>query len=133
MEQARAQARLIQLGVAIVVSHAVETVRAGNATLACVFTGQKRDLPCGAFVPVTSREPDDALWHDLQSDGQANSRAGIASIQRIGDCKAPGLIAHAVYDGHRIARLIDGARADAEDLPEEPPFRRDRVVIPAVL
>ncbi len=55
------------------------------------------------------------------------------SIQRIGDCKAPGLIAHAVYDGHRTARRIDGDQATAEDLPEEPPFRRDRVVIPAVL
>jgi dimethylamine/trimethylamine dehydrogenase len=84
-------------------------------------------------VPVTSREPNDALWHDLQSDPAANSAAGIASVQRIGDCKAPGLIAHAVYDGHRTARRIDGALATAEDLPEEPPFRRDRVVIPAVL
>ena len=84
-------------------------------------------------MPVTSREPDETLWNDLLSDGQANSAAGISSIQRIGDCKAPGLIAHAVYDGHRIARLIDGDRAEGEDLPAEPPFRRDRVVIPAVL
>jgi dimethylamine/trimethylamine dehydrogenase len=84
-------------------------------------------------VPVTSREPNDALWHDLQSDPDANATAGIMSVQRIGDCKAPGLIAHAVYDGHRIARLIDGALAMGEDLPEEPPFRRDRLVIPAVL
>ena len=45
----------------------------------------------------------------------------------------PGLVAHAVYDGHRTARRIDGDQATAEDLPEEPPFRRDRVVIPAVL
>jgi dimethylamine/trimethylamine dehydrogenase len=133
MEQARAQARLIQLGVAIVVSHAVEAVRDGRAALACVFSGLRRDLPCGAFVPVTSREPEDALWRELQADPAVNSASGIASIQRIGDCKAPGLIAHAVYDGHRTARRIDGALAGAEDLPDEPPFRRDRVVIPAVL
>jgi dimethylamine/trimethylamine dehydrogenase len=133
MEQARAQARLIELGVTIVVSHAVDAVRNGQATLACAFTGRHRALPCGTFVPVTSREPDETLWHDLQSDPQANSSAGILSVQRIGDCKAPGLIAHAVYDGHRTARLIDGDRALAEDLPEEPPFRRDRVVISAVL
>ncbi len=133
MEQARSQARLIEVGVAIVVSHSVEAVRKGQATLSCVFSGKRRELPCGAFVPVTSREPDDALWQELQSDAAANAAAGIAGIQRIGDCKAPGLIAHAVYDGHRTARRIDGDQATAEDLPEEPPFRRDRVVIPAVL
>jgi dimethylamine/trimethylamine dehydrogenase len=133
MEQARAQARLIELGVKIMVSHSVDAFRDGVATLACAFTGQRHDRPCGTFVPVTSREPDDALWHDLQADPAANSAAGIASIQRIGDCKAPGLIAHAVYDGHRTARRIDGAQADSEDLPAEPPFRRDRLIIPAVL
>jgi dimethylamine/trimethylamine dehydrogenase len=133
MEQARAQARLIERGVTIIVSHAVEAVRDGKATVACVFTGKRREFPCGTFVPVTSREPDDALWHELQSDLAANAAAGILSIQRIGDCKAPGLIAHAVYDGHRMARRIDGEQAAVEDLPEEPPFRRDRVVIPAVL
>jgi dimethylamine/trimethylamine dehydrogenase len=133
MEQARSQARLIEVGVQIVVSHAVESAGNGQATLSCVFSARRRDLPCGAFVPVTSREPNDALWHELQSDPAANAAAGIASIQRIGDCKAPGLIAHAVYDGHRTARRIDGDQATSEDLPEEPPFRRDRVVIPPVL
>jgi dimethylamine/trimethylamine dehydrogenase len=105
----------------------------GRATLGCVFSGRQRDMPCGAFVPVTSREPNEALWQELQGDHAANAAAGILSIQRIGDCKAPGLIAHAVYDGHRMARLIDGDQAMVEDLPEEPPFRRDRVVIQAVL
>jgi hypothetical protein len=38
-----------------------------------------------------------------------------------------------VYDGHRTARRIDGDPATPEDLPEKPLFRRDRVVIPAVL
>jgi dimethylamine/trimethylamine dehydrogenase len=133
MEQARSQARLIELGVQIVVSHAVEATRGGLATLSCIFSGRRRELPCGAFVPVTSREPDEALWNEIQSDPAANAAAGISSIQRIGDCKAPGLIAHAVYDGHRTARRIDGDQAMGEDLPEEPPFRRDRVVMPAVL
>jgi dimethylamine/trimethylamine dehydrogenase len=131
-EQARSQARLIECGVEIVVSQAVAKVAESSATLACVFTGRNREIPCGGFLPVTSREPDDALWHDLQSGAPANAAAGIASIQRIGDCKAPGLIVHAVYDGHRMARLIDGDRAIDEDMPEEPPFRRDRVVIAAV-
>jgi dimethylamine/trimethylamine dehydrogenase len=133
MEQARSQARLIEVGVQIVVSHAVESAGNGRATLSCVFSARRRDLPCGVFVPVTSREPDDALWHALQADAASNSAAGIGSMQRIGDCNAPGLIAHAVYDGHRTARRIGGDQISAEDLLGEPPFRRDRVVIPAVL
>jgi dimethylamine/trimethylamine dehydrogenase len=33
--------------------------------------------------------------------------AGIKSMTRIGDCLAPGFIAHAVYHGHRYARELD--------------------------
>jgi dimethylamine/trimethylamine dehydrogenase len=44
--------------------------------------------------------------------------AGIKSVTRIGDCLAPGLIAYAVYAGHRYARELD-----ANDLGEVK-FRR---------
>jgi dimethylamine/trimethylamine dehydrogenase len=64
MEQARSQARLIERGVAIVVSHSADVVRGGQATLSCVFSGKQRDIPCGAFEPVTSREPDGAPRDD---------------------------------------------------------------------
>ena len=63
------------------------------------------------------------------SEPAANAGAGIASIQRIGDCKAPALIAHAVYDGHRTARMIDGDQAIIDDLADEPAFGRDRLVV----
>lgn len=133
-EQARSQARLIELGVEIIVSQSVEAVlgadpSSAHAELACVFTGRRRAIPCGGFVPVTSREPNDALWHALISEPVANAGAGIASIQRIGDCKAPALIAHAVYDGHRTARMIDGDQAIIDELADEPAFGRDRLVV----
>ncbi len=34
---------------------------------------------------------------------------GIEAVYRIGDCAAPGLIADAVFSGHRLAREIDTA------------------------
>ena len=41
------------------------------------------------------------------------------TIQRIGDCLAPGTIATAVYSGHRAAREMDAA------VPGDVPFRRE--------
>jgi dimethylamine/trimethylamine dehydrogenase len=80
-------------------------------------------------VPVTSREPNDKLWQELMADPVANEAAGIASIQRTGDCKAPGLIVHAVYDGHRMARTIDSEAEAVDEFAGEPSFGRDRLVL----
>lgn len=112
-EQARSQALLIEMGVQIIVSHSVSALTPEGAELSCVFTGRKRVIPCASFVPVTSREARDGLWHALQD-------AGLASLWRIGDCKAPGIIAQAVHDGHRIARAFG---EDGEEM------RRERVIM----
>ena len=75
----------------------------------------------GAVVLVTSRLPNDNLYHDLVSDSDALVDAGIKSVDRIGDCLAPHLIAAAVYSGHRYAQEMD------EDVPETPFSRKDTV------
>ncbi len=98
-EQAQGQAALIAAGVKIVVSMTVAELASGNAVLRCVYSGNRSTIACGGFIPVTSRAPDDHLWQSLQ--GMA-----CKSLIRIGDCKAPGLIVHAVYDGHRAAREL---------------------------
>lgn len=54
-------------------------------------------MACDGFIPVTSREPQDGQWLKLQD-------RGLTSLRRIGDARAPGLIAHAVHDGHRFDR-----------------------------
>ncbi len=96
-EQARVHARLIECGVTIIVNAIVAALVPGEAVVHCAYTGRVQRVACGNFVPVTSREPDESLWHALQDQG-------LRTLARIGDCKAPGLIAHAVYDGHRLAR-----------------------------
>ncbi len=118
-EQERGHVRLIEKGVGIIVSHALTGLEADGARLSCVFSAREHVIHCGGLVSVTSREPEDALWRTLAADPQANRAAGIMSLQPIGDCKAPGLIAHAVYDGHKAARAIAGG--------EE--ARRERVVL----
>ena len=69
----------------------------GVARLRCVYTGRTHDIPCGGLVPVTSREPVDGLVRELAG-------VGLATLLAIGDCRAPGLIAQAVWSGHKAAR-----------------------------
>ncbi len=112
-EQSRLQAGLIERGVRIVTSAAVTALLPGAAELACGFTDRRWQVACAGFIPVTSREPRDGLWHALRD-------AGLATLERVGDARAPGLIAHAVHDGHRAARA---------HLAPPGPVRRERVVI----
>jgi dimethylamine/trimethylamine dehydrogenase len=112
-EQDRMQALLVSLGVEIIVNSAVSGLVAGGVRVDCIYGGPERQVACNSFIPVTSREPDDVLWRELED-------AGLSSLVRIGDCKAPGIIAQAVFDGHRAAR--------SHGEPEAP-ARRERVVL----
>ena len=107
-EQSRIQARLIELGVRIEIDSAIKSLGAGRAELACVHTGRTREVEVASVVMVTSREPNDALYHEL---------CERTDIVRVGDCSAPGSIAAAEFAGHRYAREMNAASV---------PFLRDR-------
>nr|HMQ57544.1 NADH:flavin oxidoreductase [Rhizobiaceae bacterium] len=117
VEHARVHRRLSELGVAIVTNEAVTASGGGAARLTHVLTGSEREIACGTLVSVTSREPDEALYHALAAEAGA-----LASLVRIGDCRAPGLIAMAVYDGHAAGRAIGAAEGEVF-------VKRDRVVM----
>jgi len=119
LDQGRIQARIIELGIGIVASHVVRAVGAGEVRLACAYSGKEHTIPCGTLINVTSREPNAALYGDLQDRRGAFDDIGILSVTRIGDCEAPSLIAAAVHAGHLYARTLDG-----EDI-----VGRDRVVL----
>jgi dimethylamine/trimethylamine dehydrogenase len=112
-EQARAHARLLELGVEVIVNHVVTGLTDGMAELKSVYADRTKSVACASFVPVTSREPDETLWTSLQP-------LNVKSLHRIGDCRAPGIIAQAVYDGHRLGREL------GESMPT---VKRDRVVL----
>ncbi|GAB2176596.1 oxidoreductase [Dongia sp. agr-C8] len=118
LEQARIQARLIELDVAIVANQALVRFRDGEATLACVFTRRLTILPAASVVFVTSRIAQDGL-HRALSESDRLGEAGIKSVHRIGDCLAPGTIAAAVFGGHRCARELEAPGS------ESVPFRRE--------
>ena len=84
-----------------------------------IWSGALLDLECAALVLVTSRLPNEQLLLDLREREAEWADAGIATVRAIGDAEAPGLIAHAVYAGHRYARELD-APVDEDAVP----FRR---------
>jgi dimethylamine/trimethylamine dehydrogenase len=87
--------------------------------------GRPSEIEADATVLVTQRLSDDALYRELAGDPEALSAAGIAAVYRVGDCVAPRLIADAIFDGHRLAREIDGP-----DPAVARPYLRERPLIP---
>ncbi len=121
LEQPYIQARLIEAGVEVIVSHSLARIGRDEMELACVYTGRRRSLPAASAVLVTARLPEDALYTALNEDAAALAAAGVRSVTRIGDCLSPGIIAAAVLDGHRYARELDAPP------PGDLPFRTEHV------
>jgi dimethylamine/trimethylamine dehydrogenase len=99
--------QLRKLGIAVITAHDVTGFDGSAVTLASNYGEPPRTIPANAVVAVTMRLPDEALHAALQAEPEALRDAGIKTVTRIGDCLAPGFIAHAVYGGHRYARELD--------------------------
>ena len=83
--------------------------------------GEPFSLDVDGVVLVTQQISDEALYLELVGDRAALEAAGIEAVYRIGDCVAPRMISEAIFDGHRLAREIDGPD------PANPlPFDRER-------
>jgi dimethylamine/trimethylamine dehydrogenase len=107
LEQKRIQAQLIELGVDILSHRILASVTSRGARLACWFTGREIERPFATLIPVSGRDPADALYHELIS-----RRDKLKTLVRIGDCRAPGTIAAAVYSGYLHAHDFDNPRRD---------------------
>jgi dimethylamine/trimethylamine dehydrogenase len=109
-EQHRIQAQILRLGITVETGTVLAGIGEGSVVLESVHTAATREVEAANVVMVTSREPQDTLYHSLRDR---------FVVQRIGDCLAPGTIATAVYSGHRYAR-----EADAE-VSSAVPFSRE--------
>ena len=121
LEQEFIQAHLLEVGVEIVTGHDIRRIDPASIEIADVYAGKARSMACAALVMVTSRQPNDGLYHDLKADPNELAGAGIKSIKRIGDAYGPGIIAAAVWSGHRYARELDGPPVG------DVPFKRELV------
>jgi len=98
--------RMIELGIDVILEHRVTEFANGKAQAASVYRESTViSVECGSLVVVGARKPDDSLFRELNS-------FDVQFLRAIGDCRAPGSIAHAVYSGHEYARMIDSEEAD---------------------
>ena len=116
-EQFFVQKRLIELGVELTLSHVIARREAESVSFACAYTGRNLTLACRTLIMATGRIADDSLYHVLAR----RDDLGLETLVRIGDCLAPGLIADAVYSGHRFARQF-GEPVSTSPLRRERPL-----------
>ena len=116
---------LRRLGIKIVLNTVLNAVAAGQLTIQDAWRiGEPEQIAYDVLVMVTQRNSDNALFRELVARKDEWAAANIHNVYRIGDCVAPGLVADAVFDGHRLAREIDSPH------PEAPlPFLRERRVV----
>jgi dimethylamine/trimethylamine dehydrogenase len=120
LEQAAIHARLVELGVKIVLNRALSKIEKGQAISECVFSGLLDSTSTDALVMVASRIGNDALWQELSARKDEWEANGVKSIKVIGDAQSPAPIAWATYAGHRYARELD-----MPDIGDALPFRRE--------
>ena len=124
LEHGANQDRLLESGVALLPNAALEAIESGKARLFDDILGRTVERDADAVLMVTSRTPNDGLYHEVQQALEAASDTSVQTLSRIGDCQAPGIIATSVYEGHRFARDL-GKTVDPVDVP----FRRERIAI----
>jgi dimethylamine/trimethylamine dehydrogenase len=120
LEQARIARHLVSLGVRLLPARRLTALSSGLARLDCIHGGATLTVEAASAVQITQRIPEDGLYHALVAQPDALIDHGIALVERIGDCLAPGTIAAAVFSGHGLARGFDRPKPDV-------PFRRERV------
>jgi dimethylamine/trimethylamine dehydrogenase len=119
LELRRLEERLNAAGIRCMTRTRVLQVAQGRVVIS--VNGEERSIEAACFVPVTLRVPNDELLKPLLERQAEWRRAGIKSLEPLGDLVAPGTIAAAVYAGAQLARGL-GERTPSG-------FLRERVVL----
>lgn len=120
------QKRLRKLGIHLHTGKTLQGFDGGHADLACVWSDDSLRIAAAAIVSVSMRLPNDGLHQALLAREGEWADAGIGQVHCIGDALVPGLIAHAVYAGHRYAREFEAEPAENGGSAEVA-FRRVRI------
>ncbi len=117
----RSQTKLLEAGVDMKAGHNLAAFDGTRAILVCEYTGRETAVEADAIVLVTTRQPNDGLYHSLVVMCEDSVEIAPRSVAQIGDCNAPAIIAGAVFSGHRYARELDAT------IDRDNPFKHDRV------
>ena len=103
----------------VITNHVLQGVDEAGATLACVYSDAETQLTADWIVPLTRREPDNALFDQLTAQGAENDLSS-SQLHNIGDCEAPGTIAAAVYSGYKVGLMCGDDNAEPLVLRDMP-------------
>ena len=115
LEQKRIQKSLLESDVKLYTEKTIVAVNEQCVQLQCIYTAKTIELNYKAILLVTERAPVNHIAMELQSEPSRLKSAGIKSVNAIGDCYSPALIADAVYSGHLAARSFDRKAKDIEE------------------
>jgi len=113
-EQYGSMIALLEAGVKVVTNQGLTRWNGSAATIQCVFSEVECTVAADYLIPITAKLPNDDLWLELQSKQDEFHEKGGLSMQLIGDGSTPGLIAAAVYSGHKAARELGLTAADKD-------------------
>jgi dimethylamine/trimethylamine dehydrogenase len=116
LELRRIEERLASAGITVLSKSRV--VEMEGTRLRVASAGKESWVSAGAFIPVTLRAPTNELAQKLDALEADLDRAGILSVNCIGDAVAPGTVASAVYAGAQFARDLGESSVG---------FRRERI------
>ncbi|WP_420547981.1 FAD-dependent oxidoreductase [Curvivirga sp.] len=120
-EQERVHCRLDEVGVEIVLNKYLDSFDGMIAKIACSYTDKETEIAVDSIVMITSREPEDDLYYQVQQAIKSKQEGVPKSVKRIGDAEAPAIIAAAIYAGHKYAREMD------REVNNDHSARQDRV------
>jgi dimethylamine/trimethylamine dehydrogenase len=117
--------RIRKLGIKVILNTLLLEASGNHLIVQDVWkTSPVGKIDCDALILITQRNSENELYRQLMARKGSWEPHGIKQVFRIGDCVAPGIIADAVFDGHRLAREID-----SPDPEVHLPFIRERRVV----
>ena len=96
----RSNAELINRGVEIITNNLISEINLKSLKIKCVFSGKTKNIKTDWVIPITRREPIDYLYDELLN-AKNLKKTNIKSINKVGDCLAPGMIATSIYSGYK--------------------------------
>ena len=101
------QRRVLEAGIAVSAGTVLVAAGAGEARLACAYTGAESSVAADVVLMVTARVPRDELFLALEERRDEFAGRGVRSVRCVGDAWAPATIAAAVWAGRRYAEEFD--------------------------
>jgi dimethylamine/trimethylamine dehydrogenase len=114
--------QMAKAGVKVITTHSLTEIDKAKAVIEHHYTRASEALEADTVVLVTSRETVSEEYEALMHREKEWQAAGIQSVTKIGDADVPGIIAQAVYAGHRYAQEFDG-----DDIGDAVPFKRSLI------